>query len=584
MKILAAFFGCSALCFAQWEMTTATNPAVRAIAPDVHSVNADDRFVYVESAGLSLHSFGALEANQYDPPLGPRTLTFRLPRVPRKAEKPVSAPPGIVGVFVTGVPIYNPIGTNSYQNQNLWHQDAVAASQGQKPEAGFRSSVIGFALDGYPIRAVAGMRSSYRLRQITKRTQLPDGTVLTPGQEGPDLGPGFPLGYFAEDYEYVPGSGDLDQFNGAAVNGEYSYYMTSTWPYLVGSRYYGEAPLDYPKRSAVLQSGRVELATDVLQIEPNRPVRLTLTFRNLQNEPIRFLEQVHEKPVHLIVVSKDLAEFEHIHPEPVPGDALSVTHTFARAGEYWVYADYTAPGEPPAVARFELKVAGEPGKPVPPPCDPEVKVGFDAPLQIEANRDVPLSFTLNQTDLEPWLGAWAHIMIVSADGKEFIHAHPLEGAAAFDPLAPHTHAAATPGPSPSTIRTQIGFKAPGSYKLWFQFKRNGGVTTVPWVLNVRESSQPVPVADAPSDAIKVTVSHSGFTPARIEIPAGKPARLAFTRVDAQNCGSEVVFPALKLRKLLPVGETVIVELPAQAAGQLSFACGMGMYKGAIVIR
>jgi plastocyanin domain-containing protein len=92
------------------------------------------------------------------------------------------------------------------------------------------------------------------------------------------------------------------------------------------------------------------------------------------------------------------------------------------------------------------------------------------------------------------------------------------------------------------------------------------------------------VADAPSDAIKVTVSHSGFTPGRIEIPAGKPARLAFTRVDAQNCGSEVVFPALKLRKLLPVGETVIVELPAQAAGQLSFACGMGMYKGAIVIR
>jgi hypothetical protein len=88
----------------------AANSAVAAIAPEVHSVHAGDDFVYVESAGLSLHSFGALEANQYDPPLGPRLLTFRIPRHPKPAEgQHMSAPLGVVGVFVTGVPIYNPI-------------------------------------------------------------------------------------------------------------------------------------------------------------------------------------------------------------------------------------------------------------------------------------------------------------------------------------------------------------------------------------------------------------------------------------------------------------------------------------------
>lgn len=65
-----------------WVMSTATKEWVRAIAPGVHSVRADEDFIYVESAGLSLHSFGSLEANQYDAPLGPRKLTFRIPLAP----------------------------------------------------------------------------------------------------------------------------------------------------------------------------------------------------------------------------------------------------------------------------------------------------------------------------------------------------------------------------------------------------------------------------------------------------------------------------------------------------------------------
>ena len=155
MRILAAFFGCSVLCCAQWVMTASDNPATRAIALDVHSVRTDDNFTYVESAGLSFHSFGKLEANQYDPPAGPRALKFRVPRSPKPAAAPMSTPLGIIGVFVTGVPIYNPIGTSSYQDQNIWHRDAVAASPALFPVS--TPLIVGYALDGYPIRAVAGM-------------------------------------------------------------------------------------------------------------------------------------------------------------------------------------------------------------------------------------------------------------------------------------------------------------------------------------------------------------------------------------------------------------------------------------------
>jgi len=613
MRAFATFFCLAAVCPAQWVMTSSTNPAVRAIAPEVHAVRSDDRYVYVESAGLSLHSFGALEANQYDAPLGPRALSFRFPKHPAPAAEHVSTPLGVIGVLVTGVPIYNPIGTASYRDQNIWHQDAVAAAS--KPssllaalttDTGRHSPIIGFALDGYPIYGPFGwdtagnvhrMRSSYRPREIANRSRLPDGTILTPAQEGPAVTGEFPIGAFAEDYEYAEGSGDLDEFNGRFAKtpeypeGTYAYFLTSAWPYLIGPRYYGDLKLDAPARVRVKHSGKVDLWTDRAFIKPNERVRLTLEFHDSQGRTVRFLEKVHQQAVHLIVVSKDLAEFDHIHPEPVPGDALSVTHAFPKAGEYWIYADYTAPGEGPSVARFALTVQGESAPAVPFNPDTDfvktvkgIRIALTAPRELKANLDLPLSFSLSSAengepvaDLDPWLGAWGHIMIVGEDGKEFIHAHPLETATA------HTHAVA--GPSPCTIRTVVGFRASGVYKLWFQFQRHGELITIPWVLRVDEPERSgSEAADLSADVIRVSVSSGGFEPACLEIPVGKETQIAFSRSDAQNCASEVVFPELKIRKPLPPGQTVIIDLPAQPAGEMQFACGMGMFRGALVIR
>jgi hypothetical protein len=545
---------------AQWIMATSKLD----VAPDVHSVYSDSRFVYIESAGLSLHSFGRLEANQYDAPLGPRKLTFRVPRFPRPAGKPMNTPLGIVGVFVTGVPIYNPIGAASYGDRNIWHQDAVAVSR-LGTATGY-PAIVGFALDGYPIVGASGLRSGYRLRAMTKRTQLPDGTMLTPGQEGPDVGPEYPLGSFAEDYEYVAGSGDLDEFNGRSIGDSYAYFVTDTWPYTMGPRYRGEPSLDMPRRVSVVHGNGVDLWTDRLQIEANSPLQLTLDFHK------RFLETVHERPVHLVVVSKDLAWFDHIHPLPVPGDGLSVSYSFPSAGDYWIYADYTAPGAAPAVARFSLHVSGDLRR-------PELRVApavrFEAPEHIEANRDLLFSFSMPFGDYEPWLGAWAHIMIVGRDGENFIHAHPLEDAAVV-----HNHTDPVAGPAPAAIRTQIGFNSAGEYRLWFQFSRHGEVFTVPFDVTVAPGNGPAKAPVPPG----FTVGSAGFSPDRIVVPAGKPAHLAFTRVDAQNCARELVFPDLGIRKALPLGKTVFVDLPARAAGELHFACGMGMYKGAIVIK
>src|SRR5262249_23772207 len=88
----------------------------------------------------------------------------------------------------------------------------------------------------------------------------------------------------------------------------------------------------------------------------------------------------------------------------------------------------------------------------------------------------------------------------------------------------------------------------------------------------------------PPDAMQIRVSHAGFEPASLNIPAGQALKVAFTRDSGPNCGSEVVFPSLAIRRPLPLGATVVVELPAQPAGEIRFGCGMGMYRGMIVAK
>ena len=40
-------------------------------------------------------------------------------------------------------------------------------------------------------------------------------------------------GQFIGDYEYADGSGDLDECNGMTVEGQYGYYLTDDYPYVV---------------------------------------------------------------------------------------------------------------------------------------------------------------------------------------------------------------------------------------------------------------------------------------------------------------------------------------------------------------
>lgn len=136
-----------------------------------------------------------------------------------------------------------------------------------EPIENTHSPLLGFAFDGYPVYGAYGytnpdgtggvsrIRSSYRLRNMLNRQSLPDGTVLSPAQYGPEIA-SIPLGAYEEDFEFVNGLGDLDIHNGRfAVTpeyplGTYAYYTTmdeggqSAFPYVLGQTYYGVVATD----------------------------------------------------------------------------------------------------------------------------------------------------------------------------------------------------------------------------------------------------------------------------------------------------------------------------------------------------
>jgi hypothetical protein len=94
-----------------------------------------------------------------------------------------------------------------------------------------------------------------------------------------------------------------------------------------------------------------------------------------------------------------------------------------------------------------------------------------------------------------------------------------------------------------------------------------------------KKSSPAPMAD-------VTADEHGFTPPSLKIPSGGPGSrgtVSFVRTTNDTCATEVVFPDLQLKKDLPLNQVVRVDLPTDTAKTLSFQCGMGMYKGAVVV-
>jgi plastocyanin domain-containing protein len=94
----------------------------------------------------------------------------------------------------------------------------------------------------------------------------------------------------------------------------------------------------------------------------------------------------------------------------------------------------------------------------------------------------------------------------------------------------------------------------------------------------------MPATPPGAQSAKVVVDGKGFTPSEITLEKGKPASIVFLRTSDGTCAKEVVFPELKVEKALPLNTPVAIDVPTGEARTLTFQCGMGMYKSAVLVK
>jgi plastocyanin domain-containing protein len=92
------------------------------------------------------------------------------------------------------------------------------------------------------------------------------------------------------------------------------------------------------------------------------------------------------------------------------------------------------------------------------------------------------------------------------------------------------------------------------------------------------------VSAAPGQIVEVRVKDGVYDPNLIEATAGKGISLRFIREDETACASQVLFPELGIHKELPLGKPVVLRIVPENAGEFSFQCQMGMYRGVLRVR
>jgi hypothetical protein len=253
----------------------------------------------------------------------------------------------------------------------------------------------------------------------------------------------------------------------------------------------------------------------VVLMEPDsigagQPVSLTLRmFQPDGQTPLVSFDEVHTKLLHLILVSQDLSQFLHVHPD-YQGEGVFVLNdlTLPSDDNYTVFADFTPTNRTQEVVRMQLS------RPDASTVSPNLeisaqevtagplKITVDVPENLSAGIEQSLVFHVADAEtgeeldtLDEYLGAAGHLVIVDQSGEIYLHTHPAEHEMADMggmEMEPHY------GPD---LEFVTEFPGTGLYKMWLQVQYEGEIYTAPYVVNVSEMAEASPEAtEAAHDA------------------------------------------------------------------------------------
>jgi hypothetical protein len=223
---------------------------------------------------------------------------------------------------------------------------------------------------------------------------------------------------------------------------------------------------------------------------------------------IQKFEVVHDRQYHLFVISQDMEYFQHIHPQERPDGTWFIDVTLPKAGYYKVLSDFLPAGgstqfiaRPLVTAGYAGDLAADSAHLVPDTVHKKTvdeltaEVSFDPPTFV-AGLYGHLNFRLTDTgtgrpvtDLQTYLGAFGHTLIMSEDMGDYVHSHPLDISTVSDESGPKAFMLPA-GVDPDTLRggPEVTFEGlmpkAGRYRAWTQFRRNNKLYTFATTFNV----------------------------------------------------------------------------------------------------
>jgi len=199
-------------------------------------------------------------------------------------------------------------------------------------------------------------------------------------------------------------------------------------------------------------------------------------------KPLTNYVETHEKDLHLIVVRRDMTGFQHVHPALAEDGTWSVALDLPAAGTYRVFADFSPVGlDRTLTLGTDIEVAGDlTPVPLPGPDPTSTLEGYEVRIEGAAvtGAESQLTFTVSRdgqelTDLEPYLGAFGHLVSLRVGDLAYLHTHPIESAQAGQQGGP-------------AVEFGTEFRTAGTYRLFLDFQHDGAVHTAEFTVVVHD--------------------------------------------------------------------------------------------------
>jgi hypothetical protein len=220
------------------------------------------------------------------------------------------------------------------------------------------------------------------------------------------------------------------------------------------------------------------------QAQPGRDVGVSFTIDGPTGKPVTEYDVEHEKRLHLIAVRRDFTGFQHVHPE-MSSKGVWSTKLDLTSGQWRLFADFKADGADALTLGTDLAVDGD-YRPATPgdesrtakvdgynvTLDGDLTPGADSKLTLDVSRDgKPV------TDLQPYLGAYGHLVALRAGDLAYLHVHP-DGTP--------DDGKTKPGPE---VVFYAAVPSAGTYHLFLDFQHDGVVRTAAFTVSTGKAAE-----------------------------------------------------------------------------------------------